>query len=137
MSVQTMTIQLPEKIYEHLKRRAENSRRSINDEVVEVIAMAVHEEARLSPDMDDVLEQLDYVDNDTLWRMARSRLSEEEARRLEELNWKQQQDGLTKEEEEERENLLWLYNRRLLVRAKAMALLKERGQDIEELFAPV
>ncbi|NOX63149.1 MAG: hypothetical protein GXP42_14585 [Chloroflexi bacterium] len=137
MSVQTMTIQLPSELYEYLERRAKNSRRSVNEEVVEAIAIAAQERAQLSPEMESVLDQLNYMDDATLWRMARSRLSEEEARRLEELNWKQQREGLTMEEEEERDMLLWQYDRRLLVRAKAMALLKERGHDISELLAPV
>jgi len=132
-----MTIQLPSELYEYLERRAKNSRRSVNEEVVEAIAIAAQERAQLSPEMESVLDQLNYMDDATLWRMARSRLSEEEARRLEELNWKQQREGLTMEEEEERDMLLWQYDRRLLVRAKAMALLKERGHDISELLAPV
>ena len=135
MTVQTMTVQLPVEMYERLKRRAEQSHRSVNDQLVEMVATAMYEEEPpLPPDVDDALKQLAFLDDETLWRMVRTRQPEEEMERLEYLNSKQQREGLTDEEKEELDRLLFLYERRILVRAEIMALLKERGYDVSELI---
>ena len=135
MTVQTMTVQLPVEMYERLKRRAEESHRSVNDQLVEMVATAMYEEEPpLPPDVDDALKQLAFLDDETLWRMVRTRQPEEEMERLEYLNSKQQREGLTDEEKEELDRLLFLYERRILVRAEIMALLKERGYDVSELI---
>ena len=135
MTVQTMTVQLPVEIYERLKRRAEESHRSVNDQLVEMVATAMYEEEPpLPPDVDDALKQLAFLDDETLWRMVRTRQPEKEMERLEYLNSKQQREGLTDEEKEELDRLLFLYERRILVRAEIMALLKERGYDVSELI---
>jgi len=58
----------------------------------------------------------------------------DDAERLEELNFKRQRDGLTGTEVEEAATLLARYERTMLVRARAAAVLKERGHDISALM---
>ena len=64
-------------------------------------------------------------------------LSESDAAaHLEELNHKRQREGLTAEERQMAEALRHQYERAMLVRAEAMAKLKERGHDISALLEP-
>jgi hypothetical protein len=55
---------------------------------------------------------------------------------LEELHLKRQREGLTEGEEQTAAALLRQYERALLVRAQAAALLHQRGHKVEELLTP-
>ena len=57
------------------------------------------------------------------------------AARLEELNWHRQAAGLNERETDEASRLLRLYERTLLVRARAAKLLKDRGHDLSFVHA--
>jgi uncharacterized protein YnzC (UPF0291/DUF896 family) len=74
------------------------------------------------------------LDDAELWRAARSRLAAEDAERFEELNAKRQREGLTSDEDRESAALVRRYERAMLVRAQAAALLKERGHDVSSLL---
>ena len=65
--------------------------------------------------------------------MAQIHLSTEESAKLEALNLKQQREGLNADERRWRDDLLWQYERTLVVRAEAAGLLKERGVDVATL----
>jgi hypothetical protein len=109
------------------------------EELVEALAEAVSRaDDPLPPEVEDVLASLDAMPDDALWQLARaSRLSPSAAALLEELNQQRQREGLTAGEQRLVEALVHQYERALLVRAEAMARLKERGQDIAPLLAPV
>jgi hypothetical protein len=55
---------------------------------------------------------------------------------MQELTWKQQQEGLTETEQQEAKQLQRLGHRVMLLRAEAAALLQERGFDISSLRLP-
>jgi hypothetical protein len=61
-------------------------------------------------------------------------LSAEALATFEALHFKRQSVGLTAAEEEQDALLAHAYERAILVRAKAAALLKERGHDISVLL---
>ena len=79
---------------------------------------------------------LAVLDDEALWRTARSRLADELSRRTEELHHKRQREGLTAAETEEVAGLVRQYERVLLLRAKAAELLRSRGHDISGLLTP-
>lgn len=134
MATQSVTLRLPEPLYQQLKRRAEQTRRTVEDEVLEVVAGAVQVAAELPQDLADAISPLAALDDDALWRAARARLPVDAAERLEELNLKRQREGLTQIESDEASTLLRGYERAMLVRAQAAVLLKERGHDISVLL---
>ena len=134
MSTQDVTIHLPDVLYERLKRRAEQSRRSVEDELIDVLAAAVPVGDELPPELAEAVSSLSTLDDDALWQAARSRMPAESAERLEELNFKRQREGLAAVEREEAASLLQQYERAMLVRAQAAALLGERGHDISVLL---
>ncbi len=72
-----------------------------------------------------------------LWKVARNHLSVKDARKLRQLNHKQQKYGSTSLAEVELQRLEELgyhYDRHILLRSQAMLLLKERGHDISPLL---
>jgi hypothetical protein len=89
----------------------------------------------LPADLTEAISPLALLDDAELWRAARSRLADETAAQLEDLHLKRQRDGLTPAEEQTLAGLVRQYERVMLVRAQAAALLKQRGHDVTELLA--
>jgi plasmid stability protein len=135
MSVQPVTVNLPTTLYSRLRRRAEQSRRTIEAELLDVVTTAVPVADDLPADLTEAISPLALLDDAELWRAARSRLADETAAQLEDLHLKRQRDGLTPAEEQTLAGLVRQYERVMLVRAQAAALLKQRGHDVTELLA--
>ncbi len=133
MSTQSVTLFLPSLLYERLKRRAEQAARPVEEELLDVVAAAVPSDDDLTPEMTQALASLSLLDDPTLWQTARARLSPELSGELEELHVKQQREGLTPSEAERAAVLIRYYERSMLLRAQAAALLKQRGHDVSEL----
>lgn len=134
MSVQPITINLPTILYSRLRRRAEQSRHTVEAELLEVVTTAVPVADDLPADLSEAISPLSLLNDAALWRAARSRLASETAAQLEVLHLKRQRDGLTATEEQILAGLVRQYERVMLVRAQAAALLKQRGQDVSELL---
>jgi len=135
MTVQSITVNLPSALYNRLKRRAEQTRRTVEAELLEVVATAVPIADELPPDLAEAISPLALLDNEALWRAARSHLPAEAASQMEELHLKRQREGLSEAEQQTLAGLVRQYERAMLVRAQAAALLKQRGYDVSELIA--
>jgi plasmid stability protein len=135
MTTQTVTLDLPGTLYNRLKQRAECSHRTIEDELLDVLAAAVPAADELPADLAEALSPLQVLDDEALWRAARSHFAAEAASQLETLHLKQQRAGLTEAEDQTRAVLMRQYERAMLVRAQAAALLKQRGYDVAALIA--
>lgn len=127
-------LRLPKPIYERIKRRAEQARHSVEDEMIDVLATAAPVADEPPANLAEAVASLATLDDEDLWDAARSHLAVDDAERLEELSFKRQRDGLTTAESEEAATLLGRYERSMLVRSRAVALLKERGHDISALM---
>lgn len=134
MTVQIVTLQLPVPLYQRLKARAEQAQRSVEDEVLDVLATSVPVADELPTDLEEALLPLALLDDAALWRAARSTFSADTARQLEVLHLKRQREGLTETEAEMVAALVRQYERAMLVRAQATALLKQRGHDVSSLL---
>ena len=77
-----VTLHLPTTLYDRLKRRAEDAHRSVEAELLDVVATAVPEDDQLSADLEAALTPLALLDDEALWRAARSRLSTEATAQL-------------------------------------------------------
>jgi plasmid stability protein len=130
MPVQTMTLEVPEEIYHRLEQRAQKTKRTVEAEVLDVLAAAVPASDQLSADLTEAISSLVLLDDEALWRAARSRLSVEVSEQLEELRLRQNIDGLTEAERQCLSNLTGQYERNMLIRAQAAALLHQRGRDV-------
>ncbi len=131
MTAQSITINLPEKIYRRFHHRAQESQRTVEAELLSAV-VAVYEDDELPAELSEPLNQLRVLDDDALWQAARSAMPPESAARLEDLHFKRQSEGLTSDEASESARLLETYERYMLVRAQAAVLLKERGHDVSD-----
>src|SRR5262245_14397641 len=121
MTVQTLTLNVPEPLYQCLKDRAEQAQRTVEDETLGVLAAALPVNDRLTHDLEEAVAPLALLDDEALWRAARSRLVEEASTQLEELHLKRQRQGLTDAEAQALAALVRQYERAMLVRARAAA----------------
>ena len=128
--MQSVTVQLPDNLYQQIRHRARQHNRSVEDVVVEVVEQAVTPHSSATADL---LAQLPHLSDEDLWRAAQLRVADDRSARMQALVWKQQAEGLTAAEEDEAQQLQLHGQRVLLVRAEAAALLVERGQDVTVL----
>ena len=133
MSTNTLTLQVPSPLYEHLKQRAAQTRRSVEEETLEVLATAVPPERLLPAELEEAVASLATLDDAALTEAARSRLGADVSAEMERLHHKRQREGLYAEESARLAELIREYERNMLVRAQAAALLSARGHDIDEL----
>lgn len=96
------------------------------------------EEEDISPGLTQEMEELKLLGDKALWKVAsQSHLTAKERQKLAQLNSKQQREGpesLAEEEVKLKDELLYEYERRMLIRAQALVLLKQRGLDISKLL---
>ena len=119
MAVQAVTLHLPSPLYEQLKRRAEQTQRSVEAELLEVVAAAVPVADDLPTDLAQVISPLAPLDDKALWRAARSHLPAEAVAQMEQLHLKRQRQGLTGSEAAALAGIAALHlNRPSLVKAR-------------------
>lgn len=135
MTTQTVTLDLPELLYQKLRLRAAQSHRTVEDELLEVLATAVPVADDLPAELDEAISPLGTLNDAELWRAAQTHLPADAAAQLEQLHLKRQREGLTEQQQNEAALLLRQYERVMLIRAQAAALLKQRGHDITGLLA--
>jgi predicted transcriptional regulator len=136
MTLQTVSIRLPENLYRRVQQRAKNTNRSVADELAVVIEDGLATEGVWVGVPSDIVEeaaQLHFLDDDHLLRILQWTVPVEKTDRMQTLIQKLEAEGLTAAEEEEIRQLQHYAHRVMLVRAEAAALLQSRGFDISEL----
>ena len=131
---QSVTLNLPAALYARLRRMAEDAHRSVEDELLDVVAAAVPDADELSADLAEAVSQLTVLDDAALVHAATAAMPVDAAEELERLHLKRQREGLTEAETQAAAALTRLYERTMLVRAEAAALLAERGRDVSRLL---
>ena len=136
MQSNSLVVDLPLPILEQIRQRAAESQHSVQEELVELVTAKLAADSSSVENIDDSLEGLTTLSDDELWQTARAPLAEDVNRRTAELNEKRRRQRLSAAEAEELQGLLHCYERHVLIRSKAMALLCERGHDIAPLLVP-
>lgn len=134
MNVHPITLSLPKSIYNHLRKRAEKSRRSVEMELLDMVTAAIPASEELPDALATAMADLDLLDDDALWRAARTRLDTDQSAQMEALHIQRQRQGLSTGEEQTLQGLLLRYERNMLVRSRAASLLKTRGHDVTSLL---
>lgn len=139
MASHTITLDLPEPLYEQIQQAAKNAQRPVHDVLVEAVAAVAPCIDTAPENMRSALAHLTYLNDAALWQAARSTLPAEQRERLAALHERQQDESLTPEEAAEEQVLVALYRETILVRAQAAAILKQRGYDVSDpsQFAPL
>ncbi len=130
MPAHAITLNLPASLYDHFQSRAKSTHRSLEAELLDAVASVADDKEDLLPDLAD----LALLSNDELRLAAQNRFFGEAKSKLDRLIEKQHSESLTPAEKEAQERLVQEYDRAVLLRAEALRLLKERGQDISELL---
>ena len=134
MAVQNVTIRMSDQLYHQVEQRAGRMQRSVEEEVVAVVEDALPVLDFLLADIADELGQMVFLTDSELWHAAQTVMTAGENRRMQALVLKRQREGLSPEEEIEAEQLTMRQERVMLLRARAAALLRERGQDVSTLL---
>jgi|SRR5262245_18270754 len=136
MSTETLTVAVPDQLLARIRDRARQANRSVEAEVLSVLSSVLPAELGLPPDLAEALAALDLLDESALRRAADSKLSAEASTELESLHFKERREGLTEAEDSRRRDLIRQYERAMLVRARATALLKAPGRNGSAAVAP-
>lgn len=137
MSVQgeTVAVRLPAPIYRRLKRVAEITYRSVEDVLASTVDAALPLDPDLPTDIADGIAAMQLMNDDALRAAAESSLTQAQQRRLQQLTEFGGQRQLLASEQAELEHLLALYDQSVLRRAKALAILSQRGYELPDQVA--
>jgi hypothetical protein len=131
MNTQMVTLPLPEHLYVRLAHVAQATGQSLTDvllHAVQVGSPPSWEESPVAFQAD--LAALDRMDDEALWRVARSRRAAAEVTRLQELLDKRADGRVSEAERAELEQLHAEADRLMLRKAHAAALLHWRGHTV-------
>lgn len=125
-----ISIELPDELYEQLQDSANKDQLSIEEAAIKSLAWF---HGTSEQDIEFTLKTLDYYPDDRLWEIVRQEFGKFE--RLDELTALSKRQPLTDDQQTELEKLLNEQERLLLLRSKAMVVLKERGHEIQARLA--
>jgi hypothetical protein len=127
----TVTLQVPESLYQRLVNTANAVGRSLDDIMLQALTVGS------PPDWHDVPEEfqtelaaLDRLDNESLWKIAQSRKTPTEMERYTSLLDKKQEGNLTAAEQLELAKLRHEADLFMLRKAQATVLLRWRGERL-------
>lgn len=132
LSTQTINVELAEPVYRQLQRAAELTYRPIDEILSSALTVALGLPPELPAESRAELAAMGMLSDAALWAASESTLSPAQQRRLRQLNHAAGERQLSSSEEREQMELLDLYQRSVLQRAQALALLVYRGYDLPE-----
>jgi hypothetical protein len=131
MSARTITVTLPEVLYERVKSTADASARSVEEVCTQSIALSLPElEDDLPSDIRSELAALPLLSDVELETLAHSRMGDEAQNQLETLAEVQKHRALSAAEETTLNQLLAEGQRLMLRKAEAYRLLARRGHAL-------
>ena len=134
MRDRTITVTLPETLYERIRETATASSMSFDEALAQSIALSIPAlERELSPDIRSELAALALMSDDKLRGIADSTMDEGGQARLEDLAEIQKQRSLSTSEQSDLEQLIEHAQRLMLRKAEAYRLLARRGHEIFDL----
>jgi hypothetical protein len=129
MNQQPVLLQMPEELYERVRQIAESSNRSLENVLLESLEFMFGE----LPGQDDLTpEILETFADDQLWAVAHRPFASIQDARLRELTENSKERALNRDEQNELEMLIDAVDRYVLLRSKALLLLKQRGYDVQQ-----
>jgi len=126
----TIAVHIPEILFHKLKRAADLTHRSVEDIAVTSLEAALPSARNLPPDIDNELAAMHLFSDEALWAATAPSFSPTEEYRLNQLNAAAGERDLTPAEDAEQQSLIAAYQRSVLRRAKALAILAQRGHRV-------
>lgn len=129
-----VTIHLPNTVYRKLQQAARTTNRGLEDILLQTISGNIPPSVEEAPaDVRAELEPLQWLDEENLWAVARSRLASPQQERQLYLLRQNQRGAITAAERDEMDRLGDLADRLTLKKAYAYALLRWRGFPLPAL----
>lgn len=133
MAGRTITVNLPEALYERVRETAEASSLSLEETLTQFIAVSFPIEDDLSPDIRSELAAWPLLSDAKLWEIANSAMNEAQETHLETLAELSKRRPLTEVEQSILSQLMEEARRIMLRKAEAYRVLARRGHPV---FAP-
>jgi hypothetical protein len=133
MSRQAITVELPEEVYEHVKRAALGMKRPLDRALASIVKAATPSLEKVPIRYRSELESLEALSDQKLWKIAESTAPEENESTMARLLRKNQGPGLTEREQLSLTRLRNETDRLALRKTYAYLLLKYRGHRIPVL----
>ena len=135
MTGPTVTLTLPEAVYDALRQRAHQHQRRLEDEATLTMIATLGPESGLPSDLATAIDALSNLDEDGLWRVSMSQPSVEDKILLDTFVDKRRRQGTTADEDRLLMELVDRHDRVMVLRAEAVALLHQRGIDVAKRVA--
>lgn len=132
MAVSMIPVQVPEPLYRRLERTAKLTRRTVDEVLASTIAVALPSMPDLPETLATELTGMIWLKDEALRAAAQPTFTLEQQKQLSELNDREDQKPLSESEQVEREALLAEYQRSVLRRAQALAVLAQRGFQVPD-----
>ncbi len=133
MSPPLLTLELPEDIYERIRRAAKGMKQPMEKALVNIVRAATPSLEKVPPEFRAELEAMEDLGDEELWKISQCRPTPAKQRRLESLLEKNQRGALTDRERRALDWLCALGDRLMIQRSYASLLLKYRGHRLENL----
>jgi hypothetical protein len=133
MRQQAIIVELPDEIYERVKRTARGMRQPMKQALVSIVKAAMPSLERVPLEYRPELGAMESLSDEELWRIADSSTPVAQQRQLTRLLRKNQKETLTDQERQTLTRLRTEADRLMLHRSYAYLLLKYRGHRIPTL----
>jgi hypothetical protein len=134
MSPPALTLELPKDIYEHVRRAARGMNQPLELTLVKIVEAATPSLEKVPPEYRAKLEALEDLSDQQLLKIARSRPSALEQRRLARLLDKNRRSALTEREQQTLAGIRASADQQMIRRSYAYLLLKFRGHRIPNVM---
>jgi succinate dehydrogenase flavin-adding protein (antitoxin of CptAB toxin-antitoxin module) len=134
MTLQTITVKLPQAIYRRLEHTAAMTNQSLDNVLLQTIRGNIPPSPEDAPDeIRDELAALLSLNDGDLWAVAQSSIDPEQWQRHQHLLQKNAAGNLSEREQHELERLRAETDRHVFRRSFALAVLKWRGHTLPSL----
>jgi hypothetical protein len=127
MTVQSVTLQLPEAIMRRAKHAADALQRPLEEMLTDMLTATLPDVENVPIEMQGELARMTWLSNQELWTIAQSMMADDRQKQLQNLVELQIERPLTQREQITLDQLRQEYGRVTLYKARAYALLSLRG----------
>jgi hypothetical protein len=133
MTNQTITLEVPDQVYQRARRAAEALQRPTEEMIVDALSASLPLLDEVPVEMTRELAAMALLSDETLVSIAGSRISNEREKKLHDSLDRQGRGELDEQGQQELAALMAEYGRTMLRRAHAVTLMTRRGHPVPPL----
>ena len=131
----SVTVAVPPETYEPFRQQAARAHQSVEEAVVQAMQATLEADTSTAAERRAMVAAVESLDTPALWQLIHAGAETEDVLLLAALNENRQRRGLSADEETAVQALIRQHDRAVLLRAKALAVLRQRGEDVSRLIA--